>query len=73
MPPERQFDAVTLRAVEKMAAAVEGASARVREGGWVAALVGGGIEVPGAEEFLIPKSEHRRLLLWRNVPRGTTI
>lgn len=67
MPPTRRFDAVTLRAVEKMAATVEDAAARVREGGWVAALVGGAMEMTGAEAFLIPGSEHRRLLLWRNV------
>jgi 16S rRNA (guanine527-N7)-methyltransferase len=72
MPADRQFDAVTLRAVEKMAATVDDAAARVREGGWMAALVGSGIEIAGAEEFLIPGSEHRRLLLWRNVPRGTS-
>lgn len=71
MPGNRQFDAVTMRAVEKMAATVEDATARVRENGWVAALVGSGIEITGAEDFLVPGSEHRRLLLWRNVPRGT--
>jgi 16S rRNA (guanine527-N7)-methyltransferase len=73
----RRFDAVTLRAVEKMAASLDKAAERARESGWVAALVGGGMGVPGAEEFLIPGSEQRRLLLWRNllpnVPRGTTI
>jgi 16S rRNA (guanine527-N7)-methyltransferase len=72
MPSSRKFDAVTLRAVEKMAATVGDAAARVREGGWMAALVGSGIEIAGAEEFLIPGSQHRRLLLWRNVPRGTS-
>jgi 16S rRNA (guanine527-N7)-methyltransferase len=72
MPADRQFEAVTLRAVEKMAATVDDAAARVREGGWMAALVGAGIEVGGAEEFLIPGSGRRRLLLWRNVPRGTS-
>ena len=71
MPSNRRFNAVTMRAVEKMATTVEDAATRVREGGWVAALVGSAIEVTGAEEFLIPGSEHRRLLLWRNVPRGT--
>src|SRR5215469_907205 len=71
MAAERRFDAVTMRAVEKMATTVEGATARVSEGGWLAALVGPGIQVAGAEEFLIPGSEQRRLLLWRNVPRGT--
>jgi 16S rRNA (guanine527-N7)-methyltransferase len=76
MPQERRFDVVTMRAVEKMAATVEDAVARSRGGGWVAALVGGGIELSGAEELLVPGSEQRRLLLWRNVrtdvPRGTT-
>lgn len=71
MPSERRFDAVTMRAVEKMAATVEQGAERAREGGWVAALVGAGIELAGSEELLIPGSEHRRLLLWRNVPRGT--
>jgi 16S rRNA G527 N7-methylase RsmG len=71
MLPARKFEAVTMRAVEKMTATIEDATARVNEGGWVAALVGSGIEMSGAEEFLIPQSEHRRLLLWRNVPRGT--
>jgi 16S rRNA (guanine527-N7)-methyltransferase len=75
MPAERQFDALTMRAVEKMAATVEDAATRVREGGWVGALVGDNIEIAGAEELLIPKSESRRLLLWHktalNVPRGT--
>jgi 16S rRNA (guanine527-N7)-methyltransferase len=72
MPGERRFDAVTLRAVEKMAETVDDAATRVREGGWMAALAGVGIEIVGAEEFLIPGSEQRRLLLWRNVPRGTS-
>ena len=71
MPSERRFDAVTLRAVEKMATTVKDAAIRVREDGWVAALVGSGIEVSGAEQLLAPGSENRRLLLWRNVPRGT--
>jgi 16S rRNA (guanine527-N7)-methyltransferase len=71
MPADRRFDGVTLRAVEKMAETMKGAAARVREDGWVAALVGSGITVAGGEEFLIPQSENRRLLLWRIVPRGT--
>ena len=71
MPTERRFDAVTIRAVEKMATSIEQAATRVRDDGWVAALVGTGIELPGAEEILIPGSEQRRLLIWRNVPRGT--
>lgn len=76
IPTTRRFDAVTMRAVEKMAATVEDAAVLVRDSGWVAALVGSAIDVAGAEEFLIPGSEQRRLLLWRNVrlnvPRGTS-
>lgn len=71
LPSDRRFDAVTMRAVEKMSTTVENAATQVRENGWVAALVGNSIDIAGAEEFLIPGSEHRRLLLWRNVPRGT--
>lgn len=73
MAADRKFAVVTLRAVEKMATTLDEAAARVGDGGWVAALVGSAIEVAGAEEFQIPGSEHRRLLLWRNVPRGTLI
>ena len=71
MVVDRRFDAVTMRAVEKMATTVEDATARVCEGGWLAALVGSGIQVAGSEELLIPGSEQRRLLVWRNIPRGT--
>jgi len=71
LPEERRFDALTLRAVEKMETAIEAASARVREGGWIAALVGEAINMPDAETFVIPASERRRLALWRIVPRGT--
>src|SRR5215469_16497711 len=71
MEGDRRFDTVTMRAVEKMATTVEDATVRVREGGSLAALVGSEIKVAGAEEFLIPGTERRRLLLWRNVPRGT--
>lgn len=72
MPTQRRFDAVTMRAVERMAATVEDATGRVHEGGWMVTLVGSAIDVAGAEEFLIPESGHRRLLVWRNVPRGTS-
>lgn len=71
MPADRHFDAVTMRAVEKMAATVDRAAIRIRENGWIAALVGIGIEIPEADALRIPGSENRRLLLWRNVPRGT--
>lgn len=71
LPPDRRFDALTMRAVEKMATSIEQAAQRVRDGGWVAALVGSEIRIAGAEEFVIPGSDRRRLLLWRSVPRGT--
>lgn len=73
MLPDRRFDAVTMRAVEKMAVAVEQVTERTRNGGWLAALVGSEIQVPGAEEFALPGSDRRRLLLWQNVPRGTLL
>jgi 16S rRNA (guanine527-N7)-methyltransferase len=71
MPPERRFDAITLRAVEKMETSLDAAVARLHHGGWVAALVGIEIDLPGAEEYAMPGSDRRRLLLWQNVPRGT--
>jgi 16S rRNA (guanine527-N7)-methyltransferase len=71
MPASRRFDAVTLRAVDRMAISLNDAGGILQEDGWLAALVGRNVEGTGAEDFLIPGSEHRRLLLWRNVPRGT--
>ena len=71
MPDSRVFDAVTMRAVEKMAVSMDSATERVRDGGVVAALVGQEINVPGAEEFAIPGSDRRRLLISKSVPRGT--
>ena len=59
MPAERRFDAVTMRAVEKMAATVEDAAEHVREGGWVAALVGSGIEMTGGGR--VPDSRARSI------------
>jgi 16S rRNA (guanine527-N7)-methyltransferase len=73
MPPGRRFDAVTMRAVEKMGSSMKEASALVRDTGWLAALVGPEISLPNSEDFAIPGSERRRLLLWRNVPRGTSL
>lgn len=71
MPASRRFDAVTLRAVDRMAISMNEASGILQENGWLAALVGRGVDGAEAEEFPVPGSEHRRLLLWRNVPRGT--
>jgi 16S rRNA (guanine527-N7)-methyltransferase len=71
----RRFTAVTLRAVERMSISIESAASRVQDGGgWIAALIGRDIDTsnhPVAEEFLIPGSEHRRLVIWQIVPRGT--
>ena len=78
MPAARQFSAVTLRAVDRMPAAIAAASARVKLGGVLMVLEGGGGEVPSlpAKELLatveIPGSERSVVRLWRaNVPRGT--
>lgn len=66
MPSDRSFDAVTLRAVDRMANALAHAKGRLRHGGWLAALVGEDSEVFGdAQEILIPTSLHRRLILER--------
>lgn len=70
----RRFNAVTLRAVERMSISIESAASRVQDGGWIAALVGRDIVTSNhasTEEFLIPGSEHRRLVIWQIVPRGT--
>ena len=87
MPATRRFDAVTLRAVDRMAISLDQAAGILREDGWLAALVGreiAGREIAGrtvdgagAEEYGLPGSEHRRLLVWRlsvwqSVPRGTS-
>lgn len=72
----QRFDVVTLRAVEQMAAAVASAELRVHHGGYVAALVGREIALPcsgSAEEFPIPESDQRRLVIWQIVPRGTIV
>ncbi len=73
MPADRRFDAVTLRAVEHMAVSLEAATARVSADGWIAALVGRELQVLSAEAeaFLMPRAEHRRLVIWQIVPRGT--
>lgn len=67
----RRFDAITLRAVDRMALSLNSAAGLLRENGCLAALVGRDADGAGAEEFILPGSEHRRLLMWRYVPRGT--
>jgi 16S rRNA (guanine527-N7)-methyltransferase len=71
IPAETRFDAVTVRAVEKMGSALAVAQGRVSEGGWLTALVGSGMELEGGEAIPMPGAEQRRLLLWPNDPRGT--
>ncbi|HEX4154554.1 MAG TPA: 16S rRNA (guanine(527)-N(7))-methyltransferase RsmG [Acidobacteriaceae bacterium] len=64
MPPDRRFDAITLRAVDRMVTSLAYAKKRLRTGGWLALLVGETAQTPlGAQEFLIPGSVHRRLIL----------
>lgn len=72
LPPSRRFDAVTLRAVDQMALSIDSATGLLGENGWLTALVGRDTDATGAEEFTLPGSEHRRLLMWRYVPRGTS-
>jgi 16S rRNA (guanine527-N7)-methyltransferase len=72
MPDPRRFDAVTVRAVDRMAISLNEAAGILLEDGWLAGLVGRDVDGVGAEEFAMPGSEHRRLLLWPNVPRGTS-
>lgn len=71
LPESHRFDAVTMRAVENMPIAIDQAAKRVRDGGWMAVLVGGETESAGAEQFPIPGSDRRRLVIWQIVPRGT--
>lgn len=71
LPASRRFDAVTLRAVDRMAISLNEAAGILHENGWLAALVGRNVDGAEAEEYAVPGSEHRRLLIWRNVPRGT--
>jgi 16S rRNA (guanine527-N7)-methyltransferase len=72
LPAERRFDVVTLRAVDRMAISLEDAGGILREGGWLAALVGRNVDGAGAEVYELPGSDYRRLLLWHSVPRGTS-
>ena len=76
LSPLRRFDVVTLRAVDRMAVSMDEASRILQPEGYLAALVGREIvgrdaHAATAAEYAIPGSEHRRLLIWRNVPRGT--
>lgn len=76
MPSGRIFDAVALRAVDKMGMALESATMRVSEDGWLVILAGSGIlgMPPG---FLVAKTPLPGsnclvlVLARRDVPRGT--
>ena len=67
MPPSRLFQAVTLRAVDKMEEAVTAAAKRISPGGVLAALTGlqtpelSGWKITGC--YPIPKSDQRFVLL----------
>lgn len=56
MPAERQFDLVTLRAVDDTEAALRVARTRVRPGGWLVHLTSS--PKPELGEPIMPKSEH---------------
>ncbi len=78
MDGDRSFDAVALRAVDKMEEAVRIGSHRVAEGGWLVLLVGGGeFELPigfRGERLAMPGSERSAVILANRetVPRGTS-
>lgn len=61
MPTERRFEAVTLRAVDRMAKATEAAKARVATNGWLVAF--SAEATAEAECHPVPNSEKRWLVL----------
>src|SRR5208282_3782360 len=67
MDAGREFDAVTLRAVDKMHAAIKGAASRVGESGWLVLLASPEtVLLPNGftgRELAIPESESRVLIL----------
>ncbi|HEY0760240.1 MAG TPA: 16S rRNA (guanine(527)-N(7))-methyltransferase RsmG [Acidisarcina sp.] len=80
LPLESTFDAVTMRAVDRMHAALAVASSRVAEGGLLVLLSTGAAAVPVADGFElasaipVPESQDRLLLQHRrisSIPRGT--
>lgn len=73
MPVDRRFQAVTLRAVDKMSTAVQIAETRVAPDGWMAVLAGAELPVHGqTTQYPLPESNQRSLQLWQpHVPRGT--
>lgn len=76
----RTFDAVILRAVDKMQEACRVAAGKVRDGGHLVLLLSEDFckTIPSefsqfdwADPILLPASSQRFLLIGRNVPRGT--
>ena len=67
MPHGRSFDAVSLRAVDKMQGAVQGAASRIGVGGWLVLLVSAGtVELPNdfrVKQETIPGSLTGKLVL----------
>jgi 16S rRNA (guanine527-N7)-methyltransferase len=78
LPTEVVFDAVALRAVDRMKVAIRDAAGRVRAGGWLVLLTATGEsadpEIFRWERFGIPGGERRVVLLGSklDVPRGTS-
>jgi 16S rRNA (guanine527-N7)-methyltransferase len=67
MPAERCFDAITLRAVDRMELSQQQASERLRSRGWLALLTTETRELPlEATCYTLPNSEHRKLILKRS-------
>lgn len=70
MPANQSFDAVSLRAVDKMQSAVESAAGRVSRGGWLILMASAGtIELPAgfaASVLPLPGSQSGELILASN-------
>jgi 16S rRNA (guanine527-N7)-methyltransferase len=77
LPPERLFDAVALRAVDRMAEAIKEAVLRIVDSGWLVILASkDSIEIPASfivRQKAVPGSEYGLLFLAqkRDVPRET--
>ena len=65
LPPERRFDVVTLRAVDRMPEALSDARRRVRAGGWLVALSAD--PLPDAEVHGLPDTSRSFLSIQRQM------
>jgi 16S rRNA (guanine527-N7)-methyltransferase len=76
MPQDRRFDAVTMRAVDKMETALSEGRTRVAAAGLLAVLGGRGltVDLPNAQSVPVPETADSFLYLdrSRSVPRGTS-